>query len=208
MFEQNQKQQRWLFLRKLLFCTFKLFFKRGPESKCTGIFSSNMGKLKIPKRQHISYGYFLIVTQSDVNNSNMMFFSSMSSSDWSPLAFLPFPTHGWMEAEVDTLQLDTLWGSTVYLGQVFRHSAHARLAKNVNWEAAAEHQESFHVSLSPWKVKGTFETVHVHWTRLHRGKNTPFKKVYHMEFTILLGSVVSITKISSTSSFTGRWESI
>lgn len=88
-------QEWWLFLRKLLYCTFKLFFKRGPESKVySGIFSSNVGKLKIPKRQSISYGYFLIVTQSDVNNSNMMLFSSTGSSDWSPLAFLPFPTHG------------------------------------------------------------------------------------------------------------------
>lgn len=55
---------------------FQIIFKGGPESKCTGIFSSNVGKLKIPKRQNISYGHFLIVTQSDVNNFNMMFFSN------------------------------------------------------------------------------------------------------------------------------------
>ena len=36
-----------------------------------------MGKLQIPKTQKVSYGYFLIVTQSDVNDSSTLFFSNV-----------------------------------------------------------------------------------------------------------------------------------
>lgn len=58
---------------------FQISFKTGPESKCIGIFSSKTlwVNFKIPKIQNISYGYFLIVTQSDVNDSSTLFFSNV-----------------------------------------------------------------------------------------------------------------------------------
>lgn len=82
MFEQvlqKSKAAAVVVSQEVVTLYFQISFKRGPESKCSGIFSSKIlwVNLRFPKYDTVSYGYFLIVTQSDVNDSSTLFFSNV-----------------------------------------------------------------------------------------------------------------------------------